>query len=180
MGFLYALIQRMTEVSGYAQKSDMMEMLGEAVACLEVIRSTTRSAEEQATVDPENNVLYPDLFALQAGRALGPVYYPKLVNMLRKVGGGGLIQLPVSLSEFSSPIGLELEQSLRGAGTSGQDKARLFKLAWDVCGSEFGARHELYEMNYAGERGALLAGLQREYGRKQFYTDQLDRFMETV
>ena len=24
------------------------------------------------------------------------------------------------------------------------------KLLWDAIGSEFGARHELYEMNYAG------------------------------
>jgi len=180
LGFLYAVILRMTEISGSAQKSDMMEMLGEAVACLEVIRSTTRSAEEQATVDPENGVMYPDLFALQAGRALGPVYYPKMVDMLKRAGGGGLIQLPVSLSEFSSPIGAELERSLRGAGVSGLDKAKLFKLAWDICGSAFGARHELYEMNYAGERSALMAGIQREYGRKKYYTDQLDRFLEEL
>lgn len=180
LGFLYALILRMTEISGCSQKSDMMEMLGEAVACVEVIRSTTRSAEEQATVDPENDVMYPDLFALQAGRALGPVYYPKLVAMLKRTGGGGLIQLPVSLSEFDSPIGTALEQSLRGADISGREKARIFKLAWDVCGSEFGARHELYEMNYAGERGALLAGIQREYGRKQYYSDQLNRLLEDV
>ena len=33
-------------------------------------------------------------------------------------------------------------------------------------------------MNYAGERGALLAGIQREYHRKQYYTDQLKRFLE--
>lgn len=178
LGFVYALIARMIEISGYAQKSDMMEMLGEAVACLEVIRSTTRSAEEQATADPENGVLYPDLFALQAGRALGPVFYPKLINMLRRVGGGGLIQLPVSLGEFDSPIGEALERSLRGAGVSGQEKARVFKLAWDLCGTGFGARHELYEMNYAGERGALLAGIQREYGRKQYYSAQLDRLLE--
>ncbi len=178
LGFLYALILRMTEISGSAQKSDMMEMLGEAVACVEVIRSTTRSAEEQATVDPENDVMYPDLFALQAGRALGPVYYPKLLDMLRRAGGGGLIQLPVSLSEFSSPIGDVLEQSLRGAGVSGFEKAKIFKLAWDLCGSEFGARHALYEMNYAGERSALLAGIQREYGRKQYYVEHLNRFLE--
>ena len=180
LGFLYALILRMTEATGSTQKSDMMEMLGEAVACVEVIRSTTRSAEEQATVDPENGVMYPDLFALQAGRALGPVYYPKLLDMLKRVGGGGLIQLPVSLSELNSPIGAELERSLRGADISGRDKAQLFKLAWDVCGSEFGARHALYEMNYAGERGALLAGIQREYGRKQYYVQYLDKFLESL
>ena len=53
---------------------------------VEVIRSTTRSAELQATVDPANGVLYPDLPALQAGRALGPLYYPDLVNMVRRMG----------------------------------------------------------------------------------------------
>jgi 4-hydroxyphenylacetate 3-monooxygenase oxygenase component len=180
LGFLYALILRMTETTGSDQKSDMMEMLGEAVACVEVIRSTTRSAEEQATVDPENDVMYPDLFALQAGRALGPVYYPKLVDMLKRAGGGGLIQLPVSLSEFDSPIGASLERSLRGANISGYDKAKLYKLAWDICGSEFGARHQLYEMNYAGERSALLAGIQREYGRKKHYSTFLDNFLEAV
>ena len=27
---------------------------------------------------------------------------------------------------------------------------KLFKLIWDAIGSEFGARHELYERNYGG------------------------------
>ena len=35
-------------------------------------------------------------------------------------------------------------------------------------------------MNYAGERGALLAGVQREYGRKQYYVDHLERFMGSL
>ncbi len=35
----------------------MMETLGEAVACLEVIRSTTGSAEEQATAYPDKLLL---------------------------------------------------------------------------------------------------------------------------
>ncbi len=180
LGFVYAVLVKMAEAAGIAARADIMELLGEAVACLEVIRSTTRSAEEQATVDPENGLCYPDLFALQAGRALGPVFYPKLVGMIRKLGGGGLIQLPASLDEFDTPISADLERSLRGADINGQDKAQLFKLAWDLCGTEFGARHELYEMNYAGERGALLAGVQREYGRKQYYVDHLERFMGSL
>jgi len=180
LGFVYAVAMRMAEVAGIASRPDIMELLGEAVACVEIIRSTTRSAEEQATVDPDNGLIYPDLFALQAGRAMGPVFYPKLVGMLRKLGGGGLIQLPVSLGEFESPISRDLERSLRGADVSGMDKAQLFKLAWDLCGTEFGARHELYEMNYAGERSMLLAGIQREYGRKQYYADHLDGFMRSL
>ncbi|MGE3773690.1 MAG: 4-hydroxyphenylacetate 3-hydroxylase N-terminal domain-containing protein, partial [Gammaproteobacteria bacterium] len=57
MGFVYAVLVRMAEVSGLASRPDMMELLGEAVACVEVIRSTTRSAEAQATADPDNDLL---------------------------------------------------------------------------------------------------------------------------
>lgn len=180
LGFVYALVHRLAEAQGIANKPDVMEMLGEAAVKIEVIRSTTRSSELQATCDPANGVLYPDLYALQAGRALGPVYYPELVNMVRKMGGGALVQQPVSMSEFASPVGGDIEKALRGAGVDGERKTQLLKLAWDVCGSEFGARHELYEMNYAGERSALLAGVEREYGRKQDWLDYLDNFLEAL
>ena len=177
LGFLYALIVRMAEAQGLATKPDVMEMLGEAAVRVEVIRSTTRSAELQATVDDDNGVIYPDLTAVQAGRALGPVYYPELVAMVRRMGGGALVQQPVSMSEFDSPVADALERALRGADISGVEKARLLKLAWDVCGSEFGARHVLYEMNYAGERSAMVAGIHREYSRKPDYLAYLDDFM---
>lgn len=180
LGFLYALVMRMAEAQGLASKPDIMEMLGEAAVRVEVIRSTTRSAELQATVDPENGVLYPDLPAVQAGRALGPIYYPELVDMVRRMGGGALVQQPVSMQEFDTPPGADIERALRGANISGLDKGQLLKLAWDVCGTEFGARHVLYEMNYAGERSALVAGIHREYSRRQDYLDYLDGFMEAL
>ena len=180
LGFVYALVHRLAEAQGIASKPDVMEMLGEAAVKIEVIRSTTRSAELQAQKDPSNGLLYPDLYALQAGRALGPVYYPELVNMVRKMGGGALMQQPVSMQEFSSPVGPDIEKALRGANVDGQRKTQLLKLAWDVCGSEFGSRHELYEMNYAGERSALLAGVEREYGRKQDWLTFLDNFLEAL
>jgi anthranilate 3-monooxygenase (FAD) / 4-hydroxyphenylacetate 3-monooxygenase len=180
LGFLYAILVRLAEAAGVDTRAETMELLGEAAVRVEVIRSTTRAAEEQAQLDPENGVLYPDLYALQVGRALGPVYYPELLAMLKRLGGGGLVQLPVSMAEFDSPIGPDLERSLSGAGIAGRDKARLFKLVWDLVGTEFGARHELYEMNYAGERSALVAGIHREYGRRAHYLDYLDRFMRGV
>ncbi|MEH6542941.1 MAG: 4-hydroxyphenylacetate 3-hydroxylase N-terminal domain-containing protein [Porticoccaceae bacterium] len=180
LGFLYAVALRMAEATGVIDRPDIVEKLGEAAVQVEVIRNTTRSAEAQATLDPENGVLYPDLTALQVGRALGPVYYPAMLDLIMLAGGGGLIQLPVSMSEFDSPIGDDLERSLRGAGISGLKKAELMKLAWDLCGSEFGSRHELYEKNYAGERRMVLAGIHREYSRKKQRTDHLDNFMESL
>lgn len=180
LGFVYALIVRLAEAQGLAGKPDIMEMLGEAAVKVEVVRSTTRSAELQANVDPENGLLYPDLYALQAGRALGPVYYPEMINMVRRMGGGALMQQPTSMDEFDSPVGAAMERALRGANMSGEEKTQLLKLAWDLCGTEFGSRHVLYEMNYAGERSALMAGIQREYGRKQDCLDYLDAFLEAL
>ncbi|MGE0861110.1 MAG: 4-hydroxyphenylacetate 3-hydroxylase N-terminal domain-containing protein, partial [Gammaproteobacteria bacterium] len=177
LGFVYALVVRLAEAQGLDTKPDIMEMLGEAVVRVEMLRNTTRAAEYQATVDPENGLLYPDLAALQVGRAWGPIVYPDLVKMVRRMGGGALVQVPVSLDEFDSPVGPHIERALRGAAMSGVSKTQLLKLAWDVCGSEFGARHELYEMNYAGERSALLAGIQREYPRKSEWLEYLDDFL---
>jgi 4-hydroxyphenylacetate 3-monooxygenase len=177
LGFVYALLVRLAEATGLAGRPEIVEMLGEAVTCVEVIRSTTRSAEAQAAVDPGNGVLYPDLFALQVGRALGPVYYPRLLEMLKRVAGGALVQVPVSLAEFDSPVGPDLERSLRGAGVPAREKAALLMLAWDLLGTPFGARHELYEMNYAGERGGILAGIHREYDRRAHYLQHLARFL---
>jgi 4-hydroxyphenylacetate 3-monooxygenase len=174
------VLLRVAQAAGIDTRADVMQMLGEAITNLEAIRNTTRSAELQATVDPDNGVLYPDLPALQCGRALGPTVYPRAVQMIRRVAGGGLVQLPNSMHEFDSPIGGDLEKALRGAGIGGRDKAQLLRLAWDICGSEFGARHELYEMNYAGDYGALLAGIQREYLRKPYYLAHLDRFLDSL
>ncbi|MDK7178937.1 4-hydroxyphenylacetate 3-hydroxylase C-terminal domain-containing protein, partial [Micrococcus luteus] len=32
------------------------------------------------------------------------------------------------------------------------DRNKILKLLWDAVGSEFGGRHELYEINYAGNQ----------------------------
>ena len=65
---------------------------------------------------------------------------------------------------------------LRGSGgVDAVSRVKLMKLLWDAIGSEFGGRHELYEINYSGSHeeirryalfGALASG---QYDRwKQF------------
>jgi 4-hydroxyphenylacetate 3-monooxygenase len=40
---------------------------------------------------------------------------------------------------------------VRGSnGYNSEDRVKLMKLLWDAIGTEFGSRHELYEINYAG------------------------------
>ena len=40
---------------------------------------------------------------------------------------------------------------MRGSnGIDYKERIKIMKLLWDAIGTEFGARHELYEMNYSG------------------------------
>jgi 4-hydroxyphenylacetate 3-monooxygenase len=76
----------------------------------------------------------------------------------------------------STPLRKYLDLYLRGSGgVDAVGRVKLMKLLWDAVGTEFGGRHELYEINYSGSHeeirryalfGALASG---QYERwKQF------------
>ena len=55
---------------------------------------------------------------------------------------------------------------MRGSnGIDYKERIKIMKLLWDAIGTEFGARHELYEMNYAGSHELMrLFPLQQAQG----------------
>lgn len=53
------------------------------------------------------------------------------------------MQLPASIDAFESPTGRDLEKYYRSANIAAREKIALFKLAWDLVGSDFGSRHLL-------------------------------------
>src|SRR6202035_949351 len=54
--------------------------------------------------------------------------------------------------DFENPdIDKYLSRYVRGShGIGYRQRIKIMKLLWDAVGTEFGGRHELYEMNYAG------------------------------
>jgi 4-hydroxyphenylacetate 3-monooxygenase len=64
----------------------------------------------------------------------------------------GLIYLNSSARDFHNPaLRPYLDKYIRGSGGyDAEQRVKLMKLLWDTIGTEFGARHELYEVNYAG------------------------------
>jgi 4-hydroxyphenylacetate 3-monooxygenase oxygenase component len=164
--FVYGLLCQMAEAIGVHNAPAVQEMLGEAATFIEIIKSSLLAAELQAEVDPSNGVIYPALQPLQIGRTWAPRMYPRLMEMVRRLGAGGLMQLPASVDAFESPIGPDLERYYRGAKITARDKVGLFKLAWDLVGSDFGSRHLLYELFYAGDPSMLMAGFHREFDKQ--------------
>ena len=75
-----------------------------------------------------------------------------MLNIANKILASGLIYLPSSSKDFGNPtIDAYLKQYVRGSfGIEYKERIKTLKLLWDAVGTEFGGRHELYEINYAG------------------------------
>src|SRR5260370_35560576 len=77
--------------------------------------------------------------------------------MVQKIVVSALIYLPSSALDFENPeIDRYLAKYVRGShGIGYRERIKVMKLLWDAVGTEFGGRHELYEMNYAGNHEAI-------------------------
>jgi 4-hydroxyphenylacetate 3-monooxygenase len=93
----------------------------------------------------------PNKRLLYAAQVLTQQLYPQIIHAIRELAGGGLIMLPSSVADFTNPeIAPYIEKTQQSPAGSATDRVKLFKLAWDAVGSEFGSRHTQYEMFYAG------------------------------
>jgi len=176
--FIYALLTRMAQSIGVESVPGVSISLGEAAAFIEIIRAAAVASESLASIDPENGVIYPNFDSLMIGRLMGPRFYPEFLYKLRRLGAGGLMQLPSSMAEFDSEIGTELERFYRGANIGAREKVALQKCAWDICGSDFGSRHSLYELYYSGDPDVNFARMHAEYGRKAEHLARFDAFFQ--
>jgi anthranilate 3-monooxygenase (FAD)/4-hydroxyphenylacetate 3-monooxygenase len=96
---------------------------------------------------------------LQALRTMLPAAYPQVIEVIQKIAAGGFMMMP-SGADFAVPdLRDDTDLYYQGAGgISSVDRARLFKLAWDLAGEAFGARLVQYERYYAGDPVRTLAG----------------------
>jgi 4-hydroxyphenylacetate 3-monooxygenase len=77
--------------------------------------------------------------------------YSSIIDTIRELCGGSVFQMPADVSIFSDPaLRKTFESYWTTPQSSAADRMKLFKLAWEVVGSEFAGRHLQYEKFYAG------------------------------
>ncbi|MFC0335741.1 4-hydroxyphenylacetate 3-hydroxylase family protein [Paenibacillus sepulcri] len=140
-------IAREIGVDGYI---NVQEKLGELVSQIESIKALIIASEVEARLDEFGNLI-PKFSYIETARNLGTRYYPRAIEILKTIGAGGFIQVPSSCADLESPIAHLIRKYLNGTTVNADQRVRLFKLAWDLIGSQLGARHELYERFYAGD-----------------------------
>jgi 4-hydroxyphenylacetate 3-monooxygenase len=147
--FLVGIAHRITATNGITQFPQVREILGQLAAEAAMVDAFVNAMEAKGTqVGP---YYVPDRHMLYSAQVLTQQVYPKVLNSLRELAGGGMIMLPSSVADFANPeIAALIDKCQQSPAASSRDRVKFYKLAWDAVGSEFGSRHHQYEMFYAG------------------------------
>jgi 4-hydroxyphenylacetate 3-monooxygenase len=148
--FLAGLARKIAALNGIDKMPPVQGQLGEIASLVSIIEGMSLASEHTAVTN-KNGVVHANPRFLYGAIGLQAELYPRIVHLLRELAGGGMLQVPSSRDEFRDPeMAADLARYVRSAQAPSQERVKLFKLAWDIVGSEFGGRHLQYEMFYAG------------------------------
>ncbi len=136
-----------------AVKSDVhlhvQQQLGECLAYLPLIEGAILLSEQNA--EPTGRgAIRPAYAPLQSLRLLLPRWYERMVQVTQVLAAGGLLISPTE-ADLRSAVGPDIARYYRGAGVDAEQRIKIFKLAWDATGTQFGQRMLQYERYYAGD-----------------------------
>jgi len=164
MKFLIGLARKIAGATQTDTFPGVQEKLGELASLAAVVEGMVLAAEATCAVD-KHGVARPNPRFLYGAMGLQSELYPRAIQILRELAGGGMIQVPSSVQDLLSPeTQADLRKYLRAAGMTAEERIQLFKLAWDLVGTEFGGRHQQYEMFYAGAPHVARGHAYRNYG----------------
>ncbi|MDQ4504371.1 4-hydroxyphenylacetate 3-hydroxylase N-terminal domain-containing protein [Sinomonas sp. ASV322] len=148
--FIAAVARKVTQVNGTDRIPGVQEKLGELAAIVSSVESALLAAEYTAVPD-SSGMLVPGKRSLYGAMGLQSETYPRVINILRDLVGGGVLQLPSGVADMKSPTTApDVERYIASPGVPSEERIKLFRLAWDIIGSEFAGRHQQYELFYAG------------------------------
>ena len=145
--FAYGLAARMAELVGDYSPATT-EMLGEMACYVRMTANALELSLEQAW-RREDGVWFPNGAVLEPMRAMLAVWMPRVAEIITLIGSHNLLTTP-SRAQLEDPrLRPLIDEMLHGAdGASADERAAVFRLAWDFVGSSLGGRGFLYERFY--------------------------------
>ena len=156
LDFISALLVKALKCTGTMEFRGVQAAVGEVLAWRNTFWSLTDAMLAKSEMW-KNGSWMPGTEAQQAYRVLAPQAYTAIKKTIEETVASGLIYLPSGSRDFKNPqLNAYLERYVRGSGGIGHvERIKVLKLLWDAIGTEFGGRHELYEINYAGSQDEI-------------------------
>ena len=151
LDFIAGLLLKAVEATGSKDFRGVQANVGEVL----VWRNLFWGLTEAMVRNPKpwiGDYKLPDIEPAGAYQITSTMAYTKIKYIIEQTVASGLIYLNSSSRDFKNPeIRPYLDKYMRGSGGyAAVDRVKLLKLLWDAVGTEFGGRHELYEINYGG------------------------------
>ena len=151
LDFIAGLLLKAVEAAGTKDYRGVQANVGEVIAW----RNLFWALSDAMVRDPRpwiGDYLLPNMDPGNAYAIIATIAYSKIKYIIEQTVASGLIYLNSHASDFKNPeIRPYLDRYLRGSnGYKAEERVKLLKLLWDCMATEFGGRHELYEINYGG------------------------------
>ena len=140
--FVVGLVKRCMDLSGRSATSEIAAQLGDLATRVSLVEGMILGAEAAAEPD-QFGVMRPKDSLLYASQVYQQAMYPALLNRIRGLLGGSLIQLPAAVDGLRAPASAaDIERYVRWPHAGAVTRVKLSRnLLWDAVGSEFASRH---------------------------------------
>lgn len=150
MQLIVGLASRIAQASGAAEIPAVREVLGRFAALEATLGGMIAGQIQDAEDWPEGYKTFNRRY-MYAALNWCTESHSAIIDALRELCGGGVFQMPADISVVHDPaLKAQFEAYWQTPQLAALERMKLYKLAWDLVGSEFAGRHLQYEKFYAG------------------------------
>lgn len=170
--FILGVALSIIDAINISEYTHVQHKVCEIIDGVETMKALLFQAEEKAKPD-QWGFLRPDPISLRIALHRFTNLYPRMTQILQKLGASGLVSIPTE-KDFNSEIGSDLNQYLQSATKNAEERVKIFRLAWDTCMSSFATREVLYEYFFFGDPERLTSVLYDAYDKNKYKKRVMD------
>ena len=148
--FVLGITHGIAEGIGITGFSHVQEKISEIIDTVETVRAYMRAAEADAAPYQDGEGIWPAAEPWTALRHWYPDAHDRVIWIVQQLSASVLMLTPTE-KDISGPLSVEIAKYYQAANMGAPDRIRLFRLAWDLVGSEYGSRQTLYERFFNGD-----------------------------
>ncbi len=179
MGLIVGVASRVCQANGTDKIPAVREQLGRLAALEALIGGLVMGQIEAWEAWPEGYAT-PNRRIMYAALNWCQEHHTEIIDTLRTLLGGYPMVMPASIDVTTDGALRErFERWWKTPSIEAAERLKLYKLAWDLTGSEFAGRHMLYEKFYAGSSIVVRNQSDREAPWQRFH-DTVDRLLAGI
>jgi len=164
--FVAGLVTLVAETIGVDQFPQVQERISEVLLTAETMKAFLAASEANAKIN-RWGLMTPDYLPINSARNLWPRVSPALSAALKQIGASGLMAIPPE-EVLVSPARPDVDRYYQAKTADAVERIGLFKLAWDVAGSSFGGRQDLYERFFFGDPVRMASAYYAWYNKEPY------------